>query len=83
MKLYKVPMLNDYPDFRGNFLHSTTTNQLAYLSGSGSLSLLNAEVGQAVKCLFDIIAERPAIPKPTMSVEAYVSSVERLAKALR
>jgi hypothetical protein len=78
MKLYKVPFINDYPDFRGNFIVSTVSKQVAYLSGSGKISLLNEEVGGAVQCLFDIIAERPAL-----SIEAYVTSIERLVKAIR
>jgi hypothetical protein len=54
------------------------SKQVAYLSGSGKISLLNEEVGGAVQCLFDIIAERPAL-----SIEAYVTSIERLVKAIR
>ena len=83
MKLYKVPFINDYPDFRGNFIVSTVSKQVAYLSGSGKISLLNEEVGGAVQCLFDIIAERPALSKPTVSIDAYVTSIERLVKAIR
>jgi len=83
MKLYRVPMLNDYPEFRGNFLKSTTTRDLAYLSGKGKLHLINQEVQDAIVCLFDRVADKPAISRPTVPIEAYVTSIERLAKAIR
>lgn len=93
MKLYKVPFLNDYTDYRGNFLKSTVSGQIAYLAGSGKMSLLNTEVGDAVQCLFDIIADRPIKAAPvSMTIDNFaniqdrmvsISAVERLAKALR
>ena len=92
MKLYKVPFLNDYPDFRGNFIESTESKQLAYLSGAGKMSLLNTEVGNAVKCLFEIIGNRPARPVATMGIDHFaniqdrmvsVSAIERMMKALK
>ena len=92
MKLYKVPMLNDYPDFRGNFITSTVSKQVAYLAGNGGFYLLNTEVGDAIRCLFDIIADRPAKPIPTIGIDHFssiqdrmvsVSAVERLAKVFK
>jgi hypothetical protein len=83
MKLFKVPMLNDYPDFRGNFIRSTTTNDMAFLDGNGKMFLLNAKVQEAILSLFDQAKDHPSIARPTVSIEAYVTSIERLAKALR
>ena len=92
MKLYKVPYINDYPDFRGNFLKSTVTNQIAFLKGNGRFDLLSEDTGAAVLCLFEIIADRPAKPVSTMGIDHFasiqdrmvsVSAVERLVKAIR
>jgi hypothetical protein len=66
------------------------TGDLAYLGAKGNLSPLNSEVQGAILQLFReqdkrIPAPTPTIsqPRPAVSIETYVTSVERLAKAIR
>jgi hypothetical protein len=59
MKLYKVPMLNDYPEHRGNFIQSTMTNDMAFLNPNGKMILIHKEVQAAIHCLFSGTKELP------------------------
>ena len=53
MKLNRVPILNDYPEYRGSFIQSTASNDMAFLDGTGKMFLLNRAVSGAILCLFD------------------------------
>jgi len=100
MRLYRVPMLNDYPEFRGQFLFSTMSSELAFLDAKGHIHLFKSEIQGAILAAFMEREVRPApereheflprINEPTPAVvrtmvpiEAYVSSIERLARAIR
>jgi len=98
MRLYRVPMLNDYPEFRGQFLFSTMTSTLAFLDAKGHLHLFNSEIEGAILAALMEREVQPAAarepefmpkinppPPPAQvgTIEAYVASIERLARAIR
>lgn len=91
MKIYRVPHLNDYEEYRGNFIHATSNDVVAFLDRYGKMMLLNAKVQEAVLSLFDELRHRPPeqpAPRTVVGVDHFdrvvsVSAVERLAKAFR
>jgi hypothetical protein len=78
MKLFKVPMLNDYPEHRGNFLQSTMTNDMAFLNPNGKLILIHKEVQAAVQCLFNGARELPE--RTDDSLNRWIAYAERVKK---
>jgi hypothetical protein len=100
-------MLCDYPEFRGQFIFSTMTSDIAFLDAKGHMHLFKSEIQGAILAVFREQEVRPApardpeflpqinvppvpaVPPPPVqvrgmvSLEAYVTSIERLAKAMR
>jgi hypothetical protein len=58
MKLHQVPILNDYPEYRGNFIQSKASCDMAFLDPNGKMILLNRAVAGAVLCMFDEMSRR-------------------------
>lgn len=80
MKLYRVPMLNDYPDYRGNFIQSTMTNDMAFLNPNGKLILIHKEVQAGILCLFDGIKGIQPVTPRDISLDRFIIYAERIKK---
>ena len=76
MTLFKVPMLNDYPAHRGNFIYSTASSDLAYLDGAGKIILLKRDVQSAILALFKELEAKPH--ETTDSLRLWIAYTERI-----
>ena len=76
MTLFKVPMLNDYPAHRSNFLYSTASQDLCYLDKTGKMILFKAEVQDAILKLFKEIESHGTTQ--TDSLRLWIAYTERI-----
>ena len=76
MTLFKVPMINDYPQHRGNFIYSTSSNNLAFLDSKGKIILLKDEVQTATLALFKELEAKPH--ETTDSLRLWIAYTERI-----